>query len=275
MRTFYLQFLLSTMYILCFGQENRYEGVINDPEVNQDFAKGTALIKASISSNLNNLNLFEYSHALPELYSLLEANKIKDVQWKRFVDSLENRVKIHKNDTLLPYWAVDYTGIIPLQAQFFIASINKNEKLNKQYPRAFLILKENTSSMLGLGYKPEEFDSLLKISEVVGETNFWYFFQLEGCRYVKDVIKKKPKLIEQYRAITQSMDMTSTYKIPLYLQKRKWYTLQKRLYESNDPLCLEGANNMKNVSIRIEDKNQHYFKEALLDGIDRNKTKTF
>lgn len=252
-----------------------YEGVVNDPLIDPAFDRGHDEITFSIRDNLSNLNLFEYAHALPELYPLVENGFVTPSEWKRFIDSLESKVKAHVMDTIRPYWGVDYLGIIPIQSQFFLATLNKNEKLNKVYPNAFKILKENTSPMDNLGYAIDHFDSLLVFSEVVGETNFWYFFQIYSCDFVENVIANDEEKISKYKAMTASMELTSTYKIPLYLQIRKWNNLQNRLKNSGVKLCIEGYLPLEKISIRIEDNNKEFFKEALKDGIDRDKTKSF
>src|SRR5690606_36886724 len=97
------------------------------------------------------------------------------------------------------------------------------------------------------------------------ETNFWYFFQLEECRFVREVIQKDGKLIQWFEAVTSSLDIASTYKVPYYLQKRKIQNIQLRLRQSDNQLCLKAAQAMNNRSIMIGDKDRFYFSDALRD----------
>jgi hypothetical protein len=257
------------------AQKYLYEGVSNMAESDADFAKGSDAIAASITDNLNNLNLYEYSHALAELCQLIEAGKITTKRWTSFIDSLKNEVTKHKNDTLRPYWGVDYVGLIPLQCQFFLASLEKNQQLKKRFPRAFDMLLANTKMNPLLAYKKEDFHSLLVFSEVVGETNFWFFFQLEDCRLIEEVILKNPELKTKFDNAIKSIEIIATYKTPYYLQKRKIQTLERRLASSQNEICRSTTQALKKRSIMIADKNRNYFIEGAKEGIDRNKLKNF
>ena len=68
------------------AQSLLYEGILNDPAVDPDFGKGSEAITASIKQNLNNLNLYEYAHALVELYPLIEKGDIAAQEWKMGCD---------------------------------------------------------------------------------------------------------------------------------------------------------------------------------------------
>ncbi len=206
-----------------FSQSFRYDGVNNDPDVDINFRNGSLAITASIKESLSHLNLFEYAHALPELYSLIESGEVSEENWKAYIDSLIHQIAIHKNDTISPYWAVDYLGLIPMQAHFFLASVERSHKLNERYPNAYLIIVNNTSSMEGLGYSPENYDSLLSLTDIKGTTNFWYFFQLEG----QSLLEATPTTLskDKLEGLCTDYEIISTFKNPFYLQKRKWESL--------------------------------------------------
>ena len=103
---------------------------------------------------------------------------------------------------------------------------------------------------------------------IVGETNFWYFFQLEDCFLVQNVIQKNKKLNSEFETMISSQTITSTFKIPYYLQKRKWQDIQLRLSESNDPRCKKASVLMNKRMIVIEDKNMNFFKNKEYENWD-------
>lgn len=84
---------------------------------------------------------------------------------------------------------------------------------------------------------------------------------MEDCRLVKEVIKKDKALISWFKALTSSMEITSTYRVPYYLQKRKWQSIQRRLSESNDDLCIQASIDMNNRDIRIRDKDLDFYND--------------
>jgi hypothetical protein len=128
--------------------------------------------------------------------------------------------------------------------------------------------------MNDLGYKEDQYDSLLVFSEVVGETNFWFFFQLDPCTCLK-TINSDIERIEWYTSLLSSVELTSTYKTPLYLQIRKWNGIQKRLLNCDDSLAKIARKPIESISIRIEDKNLKYYSDALKDGVNKDKMKSF
>ncbi|PTB96378.1 hypothetical protein C9994_07510 [Marivirga lumbricoides] len=261
---------------LSFGQILDLTPIYNDPNKNSDFANGSKEITQTIRENLNNLNLYEYAHALPELYKLISFGEIKSNMWRNFIDSLEQKVLIHSTDTTSPYFSSENSKIIPLQVQFFLNTVQANEKLKNENPDEYNFIIDNTSSMLNLGYlNMKEIYNDIKISEVKGETNFWYFLQILDCKLIDFISTEDPSLYEKVKIITSNMDITSTYITPFFLQKRKWYALQYRLLNVNSFNCNQIGSNMNHISIKIEDKNKQFFKESLLDGIDEIKIKEF
>jgi hypothetical protein len=98
--------------ILLYSQE--VQGTVIDAEKNKYFNKGTEEIKASIQKDIKSLNLYEYSLALPELLSLLEANEIKQNEWVKYIKELKQRVSKSLLDTLQPYLAIQHYRVIQL-----------------------------------------------------------------------------------------------------------------------------------------------------------------
>jgi hypothetical protein len=111
------------------------------------------------------------------------------------------------------------------------------------------------------GYDRSDYDSLIVISDVKGETNFWYFFQLEDCYLINAVVEKNKKLSSIFETFVSNMDITSTYKTPYYLEERKWQDLQYRLMQSNNPVCKKISILMNKVTIAIEDENKSFLAE--------------
>ena len=274
-----INYLIMTVFMMCSccAQNSRLDcvGVLNDIKNDIDFSKGGDAIKESIKMNLYNLNFYEYSHVLPELYYLIENDFITSNQWITFTDSLKNLVITHMDDTILPYWANEYYGLIPLQVQFFISSININTNLNQKFPKAYKMLITNTPKMDGLGYEFKDFDSLITIKEVVGETNFWFFFQLYDCKLIQYLQEKNPDKYRLFENIIQNYEITSTYKTPFYLQKRKWQSIQRRLLKSDLDYCIDSGNAMSHISIRIEDDNKDYYMNSMKDNINKDILKEF
>jgi hypothetical protein len=117
--------------ILLYSQE--VQGTVIDAEKNKYFNKGTEEIKASIQKDIKSLNLYEYSLALPELLSLLEANEIKQNEWVKYIKELKQRVSKSLLDTLQPYLAIQHYRVIPLQAEYLQKTIELNPNLSEQY----------------------------------------------------------------------------------------------------------------------------------------------
>lgn len=280
MKQLLILLLVGIMPFDCSAQNNdknvdwpyRYEGINNDPAIDPDFEKGSDKIKASIKENLNHLSLFEYAHALPELYELIDQGEIKIADWKSYVDSLESKTKAHMSDTIPAYWAVNHLGLIPLQSDFFLASLHKSEKLKNKYPKIFNDLVNNTSLMEGLGYQEEHYDSLVRVIDTKGETNFWFFVQLEDCNIVNQ-LKKIDK--DDVFFLAGVNEVSSTYKVPFYLQKRKWFSIKRRFEGSGDEFCQKIGDRMNKISISIDENDRDYFKNSLKEGVDMGKIKEF
>lgn len=268
-------FFLLIIVVHCLNAQAlvyRYNGINNDSSIDSDFEKGSNEIKTSILESLNHLNLYEYAHALPELYELVGSGQLDISIWKNFVDSLEEKACLFMEDGKEPYWAVDHLGLVSMQTEFFLASLEKSKSLNERYPRAFKLLKENTQRIEDFGYKEDDYDSLVRFSDTKGRTTFWYFFQLEGCNLLAERSKED---INKLRVILTDYSITSTYKIPLYLQKRKWQSLARRIDKCE--FIEQGLVDimLKTIDYALYDDDRSYFFRALKEGVDRNRTKEF
>jgi hypothetical protein len=66
-----ITFMVSIL-IHCFVLfSQRYEGALIDSKIIPEYTKGSDAIKSSIVMDVQNLNLLEYSYALPELYEVM------------------------------------------------------------------------------------------------------------------------------------------------------------------------------------------------------------
>ncbi len=273
MKTTFFIYLIFLINIASFTQVTKIEGVMNNSSITPAFNKGQEAIKASIKDSLFNLNLYEYAHALNELYELISSNEVTQQEWNNYIDTLLFEVRKEKTDTISPFYATDYKGIIPLQAEFFIASLELNEDLKIKYPNEYNTFKKSTSKLLGLGYSQEEIDSLLVLfpqNSTTGTVNFWYFLQVKGCSIIDIAIKKEG--VKRVKMLLKNLDITSTYKSPLYLQVRKYNSLKKMLskcsFEKMEKIEIEGT-------ILDRDNDNDYYKNSLKEGFDMNKMKDF
>lgn len=234
--------------ILLYAQE--IQSTVIDAEKNKYFNKGTEEIKVSILKNINNLNLYEYSLALPELLSLLEANAIKKNEWIEYIDSLKQKVSKSLLDTVQPYLAIQHYRIIPLQAEYLQKTIELSPNLSKQYSTQINFIL-NTLEFEN-GYEKEELDSVVIISDEPGRSNYMFFLQLFSCGLISldfDIFSEDFK-----KVIGLSLQIVSNEKIPYYLQKRKWKDLMLRFDSSNNEICKTIASNLKDAMFIIEDK---------------------
>ncbi|WP_057951418.1 hypothetical protein [Salinivirga cyanobacteriivorans] len=273
MKKIFFVWITLLINIVSFSQENNVDGVLNSTSVTPAFEKGHEAIKASIKESLFNLNLYEYAHALNELYELMHSNEVSEQGWNNYIDTLQYKVKKEWQDTVSPFYATDYKGIIPLQAKFFIGSLNKNKNLKEKYPNEYNFLKNSTSELIGKGYSWTELDSLLVLfprNSTTGTVNFWYFLQVKGCPVINLAIEKVG--VDKTKMLLGNLDITSTYKSPLYLQVRKYNSLKQKLkkcsFEAIEEIRIDGT-------ILDRDKDKTYFKDALKEGFDMDKKKEF
>jgi len=276
MKTLFLVWLTLFINMVSFAQNNEIGGVLNNSSVTPAFNKGQEAIKASIKDSLFNLNLYEYAHTLNELYKLMHSGEVSEQEWNNYIDTLQYEVKKERQDTVSPFYATEYKGIIPLQAEFFIATLNKNINLKKKYPDEYHFLKKSTSELIGKGYSWDEIDSLLVMfprNSTTGTVNFWYFLQVKGCPIINLAIEKIG--VDKTKMLLGNLDITSTYKVPYQLQKRKIESLQIVLNECNIENIKQPEVLLSKRGIAIRDDDKDYYKDALKEGIDMNKRKEF
>ena len=270
----FLTAFLMLIGITGYSQKHDVVGVLNNTKVHISFDKGHEAIKASILDSLGNLNLYEYAHSLKELYELLNSNKLSFSSWSNYINDLIDEVKNEKSDTIAPFYAINYKGIIPLQAEFFTSSLEINRSLKKQYPTVYKHLRDETSKLVGLGYTFNAIDTLLTIypkNSTVGTVNFWYFLQIYGCLIIKLAITKEKEGSVNIEYIMKNHRMISTYKTPLWLQIRKYWGLIKKIEE-----CKTKYNYKIGADIVMEDKEgRSYYEEPMKEGVDKNKIKEF
>lgn len=258
------------------AQKGDMEGVLNSADVDPSFSKGQEAIKISIKDNLANLNLFEYAHSLNEIYELMHSNELSVKDWDYYIETLLLEVKQAKKDTTPPFYATDYKGIIPLQAEFFLSSLEKNESLKSKYQYEYMSLKNSMVQLLDYGYSRDEIDTLLILfpqSSTVGTVNFWYFLQVEGCLIIKLGIEKIGT--ERMEMLLGNLDITSTYKVPYHLQKRKIQSLQRRLSNCQIEELESPSMLLSKRDIAIFDKDKNYFKDAINEGFNMDEIKDF
>ena len=70
--------------------------------------------------------------------------------WKSYLYGLKKETYSYMTDTVQAIWAVEYLGLIPLQTEFFLASLNKSILLKEKYPKIYDNLIRNTPTMKGV-----------------------------------------------------------------------------------------------------------------------------
>ncbi|UXP33871.1 hypothetical protein N6H18_07925 [Reichenbachiella agarivorans] len=252
-------------------------GVNNSINVDIDFGNGSDAIKASIKEDLYNLNLYEYAHSLPELYDLFDNDQLTFEAWKEHIDSLSHRVAINRYDSIKPYYVVDYVGFIPLQAKFFVQSLELSEDLKERFPSIYETLITLTESLTRNGYKRDEYDSIFAYyGSQVGGNNIWYFLQVEDCYFIEYILEHEllPKLTLDY--VIDDYEISSHRKLPIYLQKRKWQSIARRLKESSNPTCQKyGEIMLETIDYALFDNDNNFYRKYELEGMNWFEFKEF
>ena len=233
--------LLIALVSLGLQAQNRYEGIQNPPSANiywQNYKdeikeKRTQEIKDALSLSLTHLSLFEYSFVLEEFLQSY-SNEGFEEGWKQYVDSLE----VTSGKELIG------AGLIPLQAQFFHATLRANSQYQAQYPEAYAFLKENTPEMLGRGYQPEEYEQVLDaygFSDATGESIMMDFLMLEDVKLL-EVIEQNTSLKARYQVWVENLtDPANEFSFNEYRPRemftRKKYFLISKLQNSDNALA--------------------------------------
>ena len=229
--------------LLSFGlqAQNRYEGIQNPPSANiywknynEDVKKKlTQEIKDALSLSLAHLSLFEYAFVLEELLQSYDNEGFKE-EWKQYIDSLE----VTAGKELIG------AGLIPLQAQFFHATLQANPQYKDQYPEAYTFLRQNTPKLEGMGYQPKEFEQVLEayaFSDIVGEGIMMDFLMLEDVKLL-EVIKQNSFLKSRYQMWIENItDPANNFRFNEYRPRemftRKLFYLVSKLQNSDNSLA--------------------------------------
>lgn len=250
MKKLFLIVIFSLMLNIVYSQQYDIVGVNNCYKTDKSFSMGSAAIKNSMLLDLHNMNLYEYAHSLKELYELLAAKQISEEKWNAYIDELLSAVETEQASLKRPYFGVDYMGIAPLQAEFFLSSLELSDSLKNVYPKEYSFLKTSASKLKGKGYTIQDIDSLLVVAEMgedIGTSNYYFFLQVIGCPIYKMAIEKEGSDIVNYY---MKIEVTSTYKVPEYLQLRKLVDIERKLN-----CCY---NNL-DWGIILHDEDEHYY----------------
>lgn len=273
MRNKMLTILIVLQNITVGAQEIEIKGVINDISISKSFGEGSDAIKSSILNNAFNLNLYEYANSLNELYELLNSSQMSYADWDNYIDKLLIEVEAEKIDTIPPFYVSEYNGIIPLQAECFLLTLELNDKLKNKYPSEYEKIKSSASRLVRKGYSIEVIDTILTcfpINSTIGTVNFWIFLQVIGCPIIDLGIKKEGEA--RLKILLENLEIVSTYKTPYILQKRKLASLLSNL----DCQLPEIRSLIEKRSIAIYDKKKEaYFEENLREGVDIDLIKEF
>lgn len=221
--------------------QNRYEGIQDPPSVNSYWknykedikAKRIQEIKDALSLSLTHLSLFEYSFVLEELLQAYNNKGFKE-GWKQYMDSLETTA----SKELIG------AGLIPLQAQFFQATLQANPQYKKQHPEAYTFLEQNTPKMEDMGYQPEEYEQVLDayaFSDATDESIMLDFLMLEDVKLL-EVIEQNPSLKTRYTMWVENLtDLANEFSFNEYRPRemfaRKQLYLVEKLKQSDHPLA--------------------------------------
>jgi hypothetical protein len=214
-------------------------------------------IRRAIIDNIFNLNPLEYAYALPELCQLIREKAISTDKFEFYIDSLSRRAKKIDSNPLTSIYAIETKGLLQRQILFLVSTIKNNKEILQKFEMELGSILKCIESKLS---NPMPITSV-KISDEPGETNFWYLLQIDDCDLIERLIKEEASSKEMLKIISSNLNMTSTFKAPYSLQKRKLRDLQTRLKMSKNAFCLELSEALKKTMIVIEDENVNYFKE--------------
>lgn len=186
-------FLLIAIFSIekVIGQTNPYTGVkypieYLSPYWNNIDSKTRADINSSIENSIKrsffNYNPAEYTLILENLCKVIESDKKYETEWISFMDSLK---QISMSD-------VPRSGLIPLENQFLLATINNNKILEKEHPTAINFLKANTPPLLQYSFDRANYVEILKrygFSEIKGEGIMFEVLFIEDDFVIKEIKK--------------------------------------------------------------------------------------
>ncbi|HPD95659.1 MAG TPA: hypothetical protein PLA24_07165 [Tenuifilaceae bacterium] len=250
-------FLLIAIFSIekVIGQTNPYTGVkypieYLSPYWNNIDSKTRADINSSIENSIKrsffNYNPAEYTLILENLCKVIESDKKYETEWISFMDSLK---QISMSD-------VPRSGLIPLENQFLLATINNNRILEKAYPAAINFLKANTPPLLQYSFDRANYVEILKrygFSEIKGEGIMFEVLFIEDDFVIKE-IKKNGELLKKYKQWLNNLSDDaygfefSEDRCPEVLGREIIYVIEK-LGKSDDVLAKESAPFIDNIRI--------------------------
>ncbi len=231
--------------------QGSYQG-IEDPKSSNPYWKNytvdvkekrTQEIKDALQLSLSHISLFEYSFILEELLQTYKSGDFEQ-KWNYIMDSLE----VVARGNLIG------AKLIPLQAQFFHATLNANPEYAVTYPDAYQFIQENTPKMEDMGYQQNEYGEVLKkyaFSDIVGEGIMMDFLMLENVRLLK-VISDNPSIEKTYILWLENLtDPSNEFRFnefrPREMFTRKKYYLINILQNSKQRLSQISWEQLKKV----------------------------
>lgn len=238
----------------------------------RDFKEVIPEIKESIHEDFKNLNMYEYSYALPELLAILEIESNRE-RWLTYLKNMQTKI----NDTTKnEYFSSTDPFVLKLQSSFFCKTLHllDSNQITSSFQKEFDFLVESLNDLsVKYDFSLNEIKTNIKISDQRGKTNFWYLFQVFDCEFLKQVVFEDEKIEEYFYMNIDGYEIISTYKIPYRLQKLKWKEIQYRLAENNS--CKNISEIMNNREIGIFDNDKTFYSSGLKEGIDRLKEREF
>lgn len=246
--------------------QSRYKGIHNPPSANVNWKNYAPEIQQKLATEIlealklgiSNIDLFEYSFILEELLKSYSNDGFQE-NWKSYMVSLENEA----NKMIIR------SGLIPLQSEFFHATLDANLEYKFKYPEAFAFIKENTPLMIEMGWKPEEFPAILEkyaFSEAIGEGIIMDLLMLEDV-YLLELIDQNQQLKERYKIwLTNLVDTGNAFqyseKRPSEIFTRKKLYLVEKLKKSKNALAQESWRPIKGIMTMKfpEIASDHFFK---------------
>lgn len=184
------------------AQQNRYRGIPNRVEVVNPYwnsykeeykVRDDTAMRKSLELGVSSYSLVEYCLGIDYLLEHLENSAEAQDSWLEYMDSLKS----------FSQGKFARSGIVPLESQFFLATLRRNEdELKKLYPNAYPFLIKNTPPMYEYAYRAADYESILLkmgFSEVKGEGIMYDLLLLEDTSLLK-VIEGNQWLKDRYIA---------------------------------------------------------------------------
>jgi hypothetical protein len=236
-----LLFILLVSVIIRGHAQYRYSGIQNPPQANIYWENYTNEVQKQLISEIldalkisvSSLDLFEYSFVVEELLQSFQNDAFKE-RWITYMDSLSSEaMKGHMR-----------SGLIPLQAQFFLATLKANPDYQEQYSEAFEFISSHTTAMNGLEWRPEQYEEILErfaFSDALGEGIMLEFLMLEDV-YLLEIINNNPKLKDRFLIWVENLgDIANEFRFnevrPREMFTRKKFFLTEKLKKSDHPLA--------------------------------------